>query len=379
MKNTIFRPVCMIVGLIILLNTFLLSAQTRYQKPAVQPDSWSLILLPDPQNYVKFLRNQPILDLMTSWIVENVDSLNIRMVMCTGDLVEQNDRINQGISGNQSSARQWEAISRSLSKLDGLVPYVVATGNHDYSYDRNGKRTSFFKDYFRIDKNILNRKYICQNMCDEDGYPTLENSAYELTSPHGVKMLFLTLEFAPRDTVLTWALRIVNMEQYKDHKVILLTHAYLNAKNERISSDPVQVTCYEPYKENGDILKRRQKLDDANNGENIWKKLVYEAPNIELVMCGHIGAKDDFKGHVGFRTDKNKFGKKVNQMVFNAQFMGGGHYGNGGDGWLRILEFLPDGKTVNVKTFSPYFAISPTSQHEAWSREAYNDFTFTFD
>ena len=69
-------------------------------------------------------------------------------------------------------------------------------------------------------------------------------------------------------------------------------------------------------------------------------------------------------------------GKNVQQMTFNAQAMGGGHYGNGGDGWLRILEFLPNGKTVNVKTFSPFFAMSPRTKHLAWRKESFDEFSF---
>ena len=63
-------------------------------------------------------------------------------------------------------------------------------------------------------------------------------------------------------------------------------------------------------------------------------------------------------------------------MMFNAQREGGGWNGNGGDGWLRILEFLPDGKTVQVKTFSPLFALSPATQHLAWRTESYDQFSF---
>jgi hypothetical protein len=59
--------------------------------------------------------------------------------------------------------------------------------------------------------------------------------------------------------------------------------------------------------------------------------------------------------------------------------MGGGWNGNGGDGWLRIFEFLGDNKTVKVKTFSPFFAISPTTQQFAWQHDNWNEFTFTFD
>jgi hypothetical protein len=134
----------------------------------------------------------------------------------------------------------------------------------------------------------------------------------------------------------------------------------MNAKNEHIESENYGVP-------------------DRNFGAAIWKKLIQPSTNIEMVLAGHIGAPDDAKAHVAFRTEKNAGGKKVNEMVFNAQAMGGGWYGNGGDGWLRILEFLPDGKTVQVKTFSPLFAISPTTQKFAWRTAPYDQFSFELE
>ena len=62
-------------------------------------------------------------------------------------------------------------------------------------------------------------------------------------------------------------------------------------------------------------------------------------------------------------------------MLFDAQAIGGD---NGGDGWIRILEFYPDGKTVKVKTFSPLFAVSPATQGMAWKHDSENEFTFYF-
>ena len=61
-------------------------------------------------------------------------------------------------------------------------------------------------------------------------------------------------------------------------------------------------------------------------------------------------------------------------MMFNAQTHGGGWHGNGGDGWLRILEFLPDQQTVIVKTFSPFFALSPSTIDKSWRNETYDSF-----
>ncbi|QMU31692.1 metallophosphoesterase [Adhaeribacter radiodurans] len=337
-------------------------AQKKYVAPALStPGSWSMILVPDPQSYVKFERNQPILELMTSWVKENIDPLNIKLVLCTGDLVEQNEIINpDGTKVNQPSKLQWESVARSFNKLDGHVPFITAAGNHDYGYANISTRNTNFNKYFPIDKNFQTQKLVREVAQNAEKIPTLENAAFDFTSPHGKKFLIITLEFAPRDTILAWAKQVVNQEKYKKHKVIILTHSYLNAKNEH-------------------TVKENYAITEGNYGAAIWQKLVQPSKNIQLVLAGHIGAPDDPRAHVAFRTDTNAGGKKVQQMVFNAQAMGGGWYGNGGDGWLRILEFLPDGKTVKVKTFSPFFAISPTTQQFAWRTAPYDEFSFELD
>ena len=67
------------------------------------------------------------------------------------------------------------------------------------------------------------------------------------------------------------------------------------------------------------------------------------------------------------------------QMMFNAQTADGQWHGNGGDCWLRILEFLPDGRTVSVRTFAPMFALSPVTCDKAWRTADYDQFTFDME
>jgi hypothetical protein len=373
-KNYIMRKLLLSFTLIFLLianNSF---AQEKFQKPSLEnKDSWSLIMIPDVQNYVKWGRNQPILDLIMAWVEENLDTLNVKMVVCVGDLVENNEKIVTDYSGNQTTQKQWEAVSRAFSKLDGKVPYIAATGNHDYSIDRNGNRTSRYNEFFSADKNFLNQKTLVQNTRNEQGIPTMENAALELKGLNGKDYLFMTVEYGPRDTVLTWAKKVAELEQYKNHRIILTTHNYLSTNDKRTSGE-INWLFWEPYNINNMIQKSpRIPLPNANNGEQIWEKLVQPSSNIEMVLCGHISGE-------GYRSDKNKAGKSVHQILFDAQSMGGGHRdGNGGDGWIRILEFFPDGQTVKVKTFSPLFGISPTSQHEAWKKDVRNEYTIHFD
>ena len=340
--------------LVLFLFSYTLPAQQDvYEKPSLSDEnSWSLILFPDVQTYVKFDYNQPILDLMVAWVSNNMETLNTKMVLCTGDLVEQNDLFNpNGKSANQASVSQWEAVSSAFGRLDGLLPYILTTGNHDYGILSAENRFTHFDTYFPPNKNRLNQKMLREVGTNVEGRPTLANATYEFVSPHGRKFLVLVLEFAPRDETLEWAKKVIEKEQYNDHTVILLTHSYLDHNNNH-------------------IVKEGYKLSNPNYGEAIWQKLVQPSKNIEMVLAGHIAKPDDLHAHIAFRVDKNAAGKKVSQMVFNAQALGGGWHGNGGDGWLRILEFLPDGKTVKVKTFSPLFAISPTTQKYAWRTES---------
>ena len=99
-----------VVAILCLTNA--VAQQQKYTAPSLSDsNSWSIIMLPDPQTYQKFERNQPLFELMTAWISENIEKLNIQLVMCTGDLVEQNEMINpNGIAANQASKQQWASV-----------------------------------------------------------------------------------------------------------------------------------------------------------------------------------------------------------------------------------------------------------------------------
>jgi hypothetical protein len=125
-----------------------------------------------------------------------------------------------------------------------------------------------------------------------------------------------------------------------------------------------------------------------NSGVQLWEKLFSQVPNIRFVICGHHGhsqektpegKRDRYDWSVGWRVDRNAAGKNVYQMMFNVQTLGGGYEGNGGDGWLRILEFMPDGKTIKVRTYSPFFGISPLTRHLAHRTDDFDQFDFVIE
>ena len=328
------------------------------------PDSWTMVVIPDVQAYTERPRNHGIVDIMNTWIVDNLDTLRIQQVLFTGDLVYRNDqRLLTPDRFSLLSREQWKAFSRLMERLDGKVPYILCTGNHDYGHNTSENRNTFFNDYFPTDRNPMTRKHLVSCAYNSFDMTSLENSAYEFTAPHpdNRKFLFITLEFAPTDATLQWAKKLVDEPRYENHICVVLTHSYLAYTGERIQE--------EKY-----VLSKQ----GGNPGEGIFQKLVHPAKNIRLVVCGHIAKPDQWERGVVFSTDTNSAGKTVAQMAFNTQAITGWH-GNGGDGWLRLLEFMPDKKTVKATTFSPFFAISPSTQHLAWRHEPLNEFTFTIE
>ncbi|MBE6186748.1 MAG: serine/threonine protein phosphatase [Rikenellaceae bacterium] len=333
-------------------------------------NSFSMILVPDPQSYTKFAANQPLFDLQTAWIAQNIDRLNIKAALFTGDMVEQSGKqisapLPNPYNGDQTGRQQWEAVSRALSRLDNRLPYVVAQGNHDIGHITATDRHTIMPEIIHPERNILFEKHLVATCENWQGVHTMENSAYEFKDKAWGKMLVITFEFAPRDEAIEWAKKLTTSEQYKNHKVIILVHSWLDTDGTRRA-------------------KEGYTLRPCNWPEAVWQKLVYPSKNICMVLCGHTGDDPDIKvGDVkgtnyqpttSYRVDKAADGRDIPQMMFNSQQGDGDWNGNGGDCWLRILEFKPDGKTIGVRTFSPLFAISQLTQNLAWRTAEYDQF-----
>lgn len=92
--------------------------QTTYVAPALlDKDAWTMIVIPDPQAYSRYGRNQGIFELMTAWIAENKDALEVRQVLCVGDLVESNGlQEADGRFANQTGRRCGRRV-RALSNV----------------------------------------------------------------------------------------------------------------------------------------------------------------------------------------------------------------------------------------------------------------------
>jgi len=280
-------------------------------------EPFTLIVLPDTQNYAdtrlayaadrwgngdlrdRFFRQ-------TEWIARNKERLNIAMVAHVGDIVQTDHD------------SEWEIASGAFAVLDGKVPYILCLGNHDMGHapgpGATGKssvsRETRFNDYFGAARFEPYPWY--------GGHmgPT-NNNSFCLFEAGGMEFLILALEFKPTEAMLTWADGILN--EYRERRCIVLTHSYLRG-DQRIARDGYGVK--------------------GHNGQALWDRFISRHENIFLVLCGHT--------NVGRLISRGRHGNEVHQVLSDYQ---GWH--NGGEGYLRIMTFVPCEDRIDVETYSP--------------------------
>lgn len=328
-------------------------------------------MFPDTQNYAKYARNQPNFEVMTRWVAAHAKVWNIGLGLHPGDFVEQNDIAVGGGRGfgDQASDSQWASAKRAMAHLHGIVPVVPATGNHDYGARAAEDRRTRFNEYFRLNDDPL----LCdgkgggiwlESAPNAFGVRTLENAAYRVAPSAGPEWLVLSLEWGPRREVVAWARELLGRPEHAGRRGVLLTHSYLHDDNRREGDRkrPGNPHWYGTGKDG-----------NTHDGEDLWRELIEPGGRIEWVVCGHVMGR-----HVGYRSDRNRAGRAVHQMLFNAQGLGGGsdEKGNGGDGWLRLMTLRPDGRTLDVRTFSPLLL---AQGKDPWRRGTDHSFTMVFD
>lgn len=98
----------------------------------------------------------------------------------------------------------------------------------------------------------------------------------------------------------------------------------------------------------------------VSDGEELWQNLVRKHRFV-LTLNGHV-----LGDGTGYLASQNDSCHTVHQILANYQFRP-----LGGEGYLRLLEFLPDRRTVRVKTYSPLY--------DKYLTEADQQFVFTID
>jgi hypothetical protein len=236
----------------------------------------------------------------TQWIANNRAAQNIVFVSHLGDVTNDGD----------SNGVEWDVADRAMSYLEdpvttGLpdgVPYGITPGNHDQTL---GVGTTWdYNDHFGSSR-FSGRDYYGGH------YGSNNNNNFELFSASGMDFIVIHLEYNPTSGAIAWADGL--LETYENRRAIVVSHDLLSTGNPAAFSDI---------------------------GQNIYDRLKNN-PNLFLMLCGH-------EDGTGRRSD-TYLGNTIITLMSNYQWGT-----NGGNGWLRLMKFVPSLNQIQVKTYSPY-------------------------
>jgi hypothetical protein len=299
----------------------------------------TVVLLPDTQYYAScrhaHLKNQ------SNWIVRERAARQILAGISLGDLTDNN------------SEDQWAFVRASLSPLMSGFPLMLTTGNHDLggggtANSRESLLTEYFSESWASSSGALQTVMTPGN---------IENAFYSLDAGR-FRLGVLMLEWSPRQATVQWANEI--LLRNADHRVIVATHAYLyddstrydrvNRANDQLWSPFAYATA------RGEFL-----ADGIHDGEMLWNALIRRHPGIFMVVSGHVLGQGT--GRLSSRGDA---GNTVHQVLVNYQMLR-----EGGLGYLRFFEILPDGQTLHMKTYSPSLGLYSYSSEQDFRLRVY--------
>jgi len=284
--------------------------------------AFNLVALPDSQCYSGGPYNYDwcgsggtpsIFYSQTKWIANNRAAQNIVFVTHLGDVTNDGD----------DNSTEWKVADTAMSYLEnpattGLpwgVPYGITPGNHDQTLDVG--TTVEYNSHFGSSR-FSGRSYYGGH------YGSNNNNNYEFFSAGGMDFIIIHLENNPTSGAITWANNLLKTKS--NLRAIVSSH---------------------------DMLLPGNPAAFSSAGSNIYKGLKTN-PNLFLMLCGH-------EDGTGQRTDTYS-GNTINSLMSDYQ------YGtNGGNGWLRLMKFVPSLNQIQVQTYSPY-----TGKYHTTSDDQFN-------
>ena len=195
------------------------------------------------------------------------------------------------------------------------IPYSICVGNHDQGTASGNPAapTTFYNQYFG-ESRFTGRSYYGGH------YGSNNDNHYELFSAGGIDFIHISLEFNNNSggtnqalllDVLNWADNL--LKTYPNRRGIIASHWIL------------EVGTNAPF---------------GGPGAEIYNQLK-DNPNLILMLCGHQHGE-------GRRSDLLNSGGTLHTLLSDYQART-----NGGNGFLRIMEFSPANNLVRIKTYSP--------------------------
>ena len=271
----------------------------RPQAPAPGPD-FTLMILPDTQYYSENLNNRFSQFLsQTNWIVGSRETLNTAFVAHMGDMVQNDDLVeDEWIRADQAMGI---IENPATTLLPEGIPWGGAPGNHDGSGPK-------WNQYFGSAR-WSGRSYFQGNLAGDN------TNNYQFFSASGIDFIVINLGYNPNPAgnqpVMDWADAL--LKAYPERRAIITSHWLVGLG----SPAPWQ-----------------------GHGQAVYDNLK-DNPNLFLMLSGHIDGE-------ARRSDTFE-GRTVHTILQDYQENEDG--AGGGGSWLRYYIFSPANNTFSARTY----------------------------
>ncbi|MEL6796367.1 MAG: metallophosphoesterase, partial [Planctomycetota bacterium] len=231
----------------------------------------------------------------------------IVFVTHVGDIVQR---------GNHQA--EWDKADQAMGVLDGVVPYSMLPGNHDWNV--TGDKTSGVGRYIdTFGPQRFDRERWFGGASDN------QLNTYQVFEAGGTEFLHLAIEWHPtvwpagQASPLIWAQSVI--DAHPNTPTIVTTH-------ENVDNSP-------PGR--------------SSRGEAFWQQFVRDNNQVFLVLSGHFCSPStgSIAGNY-HQTSVNAAGNDVHEVLQDYQCLP-----NGGNGYLRLIEFDLDAQIMRFQTYSP--------------------------
>jgi hypothetical protein len=273
--------------------------------PSSRADDFTIVVLGDTQTYSDTPALEPVFENMIDYVLAHVVSDDIALVLQVGDVIEQGT----GDAVTANTTDEWARFNAQWKRLDNVVPYAVARGNHD--------NTQEFSLHYGSTPSSAFSHYLGTHPGEDD-----DAHAWRVDLG-GQDALVLGISCNPSAAELGWAQGI--LDGAPDLPAIVLSHIITSFRGVHLRSASFggQLAC------------------NGNPPASIWEDLVVpNAKQVFMTASGHvIGAPR------GFKATRETNRALILDTLQNWQ---GGASANG---CMTLVRFRTGAQEVGVEAF----------------------------
>lgn len=284
----------------------------------------STSVTPQPTKMVEFFEG----------VAKNIDRFNLVHFTHAGDVTQYN------------TPTEWKYTRQAYDYLAGKLQYTIALGNHDYPSPSSGQGSEYrdaeqYNAAFPLHTIVSEANVSTEYSEGKYSYGTYGGSYQENASENvytyltvgEVEYIIFAIEFGPSDEVLNWVGSVLDAPENQMKQAIITTHSYFSQWGD--------LTVYDAMSGGEDFATT------ANEGVDIWDKLLSKHDNISIINAGH-----SQNTKLVYKVSETE--KKTDVVQLLADHSAAAKAFPSQEGLMLMMAFSEDGKTMHTYYYSPF-------------------------